>query len=370
MKRENETALGFPRRSRRLAGAVAVLLLPCAACVAEHRLGLDDGSGAGSPTAQPDVWAFDISGGSSSDQLAVAIGPTTAAETSIKMVDTHDGAEVRVIKPAMHGAPNVLVRQANGIVAVGDLSTVSLFKSDGTALRLIPHDVGVSAMALSMDGAVLVTATAAGYDNVDAAVRRFQVATGAEILPRIANLTAGGSVAWIGSLAISPDGATTAAGGGTGVHLWRASDGVQLAAIPTPGVVALSAGELAVGGQDVVSFYSLAGERLGQYWTPPYQGLAYSGDGTKLAVLTSGQPYNPGPHPFGVKIVNRPGGTEAATFVDEWHGPPVPGEKAVGAIGLTFVENDAAVAVGWSDRRVTLFSASDGRPFWTRVLSP
>jgi len=368
MKRETEIV-------RLLAGAVAALLLPCAACVAENRLGLDDGSGVdpGSPT-DTNVWAYDLSGGTNCDQLAVASGPVggPVIATSIKMLNTQDGAGTRVITPASQGAPNMLVRQANGVVAVADLSTVWLFKADGTVLRAVPHDYWVSAMALSVDGAMLVTGTGGTAEGAGWIVHRFEVATGAEIMPRIAALTAAdGSVPWITSVAISPDGATIAAGGSAGVRLWRASDGAELAAIPTPtNSVALSAGELAVEAEESVTFYSLAGERLGTYWVPSYPRLAYSGDGTKLAVFTSGQPYNPGPHPFVVKIVNRPAGTEAATFVDETHGAPVPGEKAVQAIGMAFVEADAAVAVGWSDRRVTLFGAADGRTIWTRVLAP
>ena len=367
MKRETEIA-------RLLAGAVAALLLPCAACVAENRLGLDDGSGVdpGSPT-DTNVWAYDLSGGTNCDQLAVASGPIggPVIATSIKMLNTQDGAGARVITPASQGAPNMLVRQANGVVAVADLSTVWLFKADGTVLRAVPHDFWVTAMALSVDGAMLVTGTGGTAEGAGWMVHRFEVATGAEIMPRIASLTATSGVPWIASVAISPDGATIAAGGSAGVRLWRASDGVELAAIPTPtNSVALSASELAVAAEEAVTFYSLAGERLGTYWVPSYPRLAYSGDGTKLAVFTSGQPYNPGPHPFVVKIVNRPAGTEAAAFVDETHGAPVPGEKAVQAIGMAFVEADAAVAVGWSDRRVTLFGAADGRTIWTRVLAP
>jgi hypothetical protein len=42
--------------------------------------------------------------------------------------------------------------------------------------------------------------------------------------------------------------------------------------------------------------------------------------------------------------------------------------KDVMVRGLAFVEQDTAIAVGWSDRRVTSFGVSNGLPIWSRLL--
>src|SRR6185295_1997348 len=99
-------------------------------------------------------------------------------------LDAHDGTLLRVLQPAARTWPNVLMSAANGVFAVGDVST-SLFKSDRTLLREIPGAGGSylhgppnwdTAVALSADGAVLFT----GDDGW--LVRRIDVATGAEPL--------------------------------------------------------------------------------------------------------------------------------------------------------------------------------------------
>ncbi|HXU01525.1 MAG TPA: hypothetical protein VN903_11055 [Polyangia bacterium] len=381
MKFETDSAIRSPGRSRRLASAAIALVVSGAACSADNLLGLDDGSGA--VNAGANVEAFDMSGGSNCDQLAVAGGSTEQInQTWIKMVAPQDGATVRAFKPPMQTGGKV--RQAKNVVAVADgNTTVWLLRPDGTVLRSISHDFWVSAMALSADGSVLITGTIGPNPNwvsppgaVGWTVFRFDVATGAEIMPRIASIQKDdASAPWITSVAISPDGTTIAAGGASGVQIWRASDAALLAEIPTPTEeVALSGTELAVPGQEAVTFYSLAGERVGQFWAGWGQRVVYSADGTKLALFTSTDPNGWDPDPshfhFLVKVINRPDGTELATYVDESHGRSVNGEKTPYTIGLAFVENDTAVAIGWSDRRVTKFGASDGKTIWSRVVDP
>jgi hypothetical protein len=175
----------------------------------------------------------------------------------------------------------------------------------------------------------------------------------------------------IASLAIAPDRAHVAAGGWTGVHLWRAADGALLAALPGPTAdVALSAtGELAVSRASDVAFYSLTGEMVGRYplTAAPPTHLAYSRDGTKLAIATgvpAGQPSDL----KRVKIIDRTTGAEAATLFDAQQAASLPNGKSNYIVGIAFVEQDTAVAIGWSDRHVALFGASDGVMIWRHVL--
>ena len=100
MKFETDSAIRSPGRSRRLASAAIALVVSGAACSADNLLGLDDGSGA--VNAGANVEAFDMSGGSNCDQLAVAGGSTEQInQTWIKMVAPQDGATVRAFKPPM-----------------------------------------------------------------------------------------------------------------------------------------------------------------------------------------------------------------------------------------------------------------------------
>ena len=253
----------------------------------------------------------------------------------------------------------MIVCQGNGFVAYADVNKVWVFNSDGTLLRAIPHDAdAVTAVTLSVDGTILATA------DTNWTVHLFEVATGAELMPPFfAVLTPDESgVAWMGSLAIAPDNAHIAAGGSTGVHVWRAGDGALIAALPGPASdVALSAaGELAVSRERDVAFYSLTGELVGSY---PVTGrrpthLAYSLDGE------AGDRHRSARRSVSdlkrVKIVDRTTGAESATLFDGLQAASLPNGKPNYLTGIAFVENDTVVAVGWSDRTVCLFGASDG----------
>jgi hypothetical protein len=281
-------------------------------------------------------------------------------------LDGHDGASLRVLKPNSNTSVNVYVRQANGIVAIGGFGTTWIFKADGTQLRAIPGASagGLSTFSggLSLDGKVLVSGGPGG-------IHRFDVASGAELSPSLQVPPLGDAgVDYFGYVAISPDGALVAASGvSSGVYLWSTIDGAQVAHVASGQSLALSTTELAVGSEQGVTVYSLTGAMLSQYRVDGQQTpfMTYSPDGTKLAytmVISSG----PWMGAKVVKIIDRPSGVEAATLFEDRQALEHSNGKVVALTGVAFI--DGAVAVGWSDRRVTLFGAADGVPIWSRIL--
>jgi hypothetical protein len=359
-------------KTGRALGFAAALLLGGLACSANNQVGTDDGKGGaagdeligeGGATATGiqgkggalgmAVEAWGLSADATVGQLAVA---TSSKAAPFTVLDAHDGATVRVLKPTPLLIGTVGVRQAAGFIAVGDLGTVWIFKADGAQLRAIPQ---ASLGDLSRDGKVLVSSGAGG-------VRRFDVATGAEILPLLQGPpVADAEVERFGPVAISPDGAHVASYGTNGVYVWNTRDGGRRAQLLTSGQVALSGTELAVGNGATVTVYTLTGQMLSQYPAPGPAFVAYSADGTKLAYTTqvasdiwAGATL--------VKIVDRPSGVELASLFEDRQGRSQPNRGSVIPRGLVFIGD--AVACLWSDRRVTLFSASDGVPIWSRVL--
>lgn len=367
--------------------ATAAFLLASTACVATNRVGLDDGDGGAAvdtggiiepPPGPAPVMAYALAADPTIDQLAVSIVDTGAIGGAVRvaLLDADDGNVLRVLKPTASIAPYGFVAVANGIVALGDVST-SLFRSDGRLLREIPGALSPTSLTLSADGALLFTGDPYGT------IRRYDTATGAEVSSPFAQLPLGDNQSnFVTSLAISPDGSVLAANDLTAVHVWRVSDRTLLAEIPSsPGPVTLSAlGELAVRdaltGQ-AVTFYDLAGAQRGRYSTPGYgvYGVAYSADGTKVAIATdlvgALPPGGKAGYQIVVRIIDRASGNELAQLLDPQQGRPYPiGAKSVLPIGWAFVEHDSIVVLGWSDRRVTAFAAVDGVPLWTRVLDP
>src|SRR4029079_8794132 len=87
--------------------------------------------------------------------------------------------------------------------------------------------------------------------------------------------------------------------------------------------------------------------------------IAYSLDGTKLAVGI--RPLmNPPLDAALIKILDRTTGTETATLFDDRQVRTTSYGKPNLLTGIAFVENDAVVAVGWTNRGVAVFGASDG----------
>jgi len=365
----------------RVLGVATAFLFASAACNADESAGLHDGGdgggpgGAGTPgtpgtagipgtagTPGTDgtpgaVVAYGLSADPSLDLVAVATG---SAAGPVTVLNGNDGAPLHVLKPTTQKTTSPIVRQASGLVAVADLDVVWVFRSDGTLLRGIPQSAAINGMALSADGTVVMITR-----NGDGAPRRFQVTTGAE-LPRFAPNP---DAQYGASIEISPDGAHVVATGGGRVSLWRVADGALLMQLPGPAYnVALSAtGELAVVGDIAVSFYSLTGASQGWFPAVGYARLAYSSDGSKVAISTSLAGNYQG-EPTVVRIVDRPTGAELATLYDGNQGRPASGESGASVTGMAFLEHDTAVAVGWSNGRVTSFGASDGVAIWSRVL--
>jgi WD40 repeat protein len=367
MKLEFEAATRATLRSHRLLVCAAAAWLGSASCVVDNRLGVDDGgsggkSDAGDPGGKSDdggpapVEAYALTGDYVTGQIAAASG---APLRPVLVFTAHQNGPHSILKPTTQTAPNLILGQGNGFVAAGDANVVWLFKSDGTLLRAMPHQAAaVTAVAISRDGTLLATA------DTDWTVHLFEVASGAELMPPFARLTPDElQTAWIGSLAIGADNAHVAAGGATGVQVWRASDGALVAQVPgAASSVALSAaGELAVARERDVAFYSLAGAMLGDYVVngEAVERIAYSADGTKLAVGIR-QFSNPPADAALIKILDRPSGTEAATLFDDQQVRTTSYGKPNSLTGIAFVENDAIVAVGWANRGVTVFGASDG----------
>ncbi len=363
--------------------ATTAFLLASSACVATSRVGLDDGDGGAGldtgaiiepPPGPAPVMSYAMATDPTFDLLALEIMDTGVPSESIAIVDADDGNVLRVLRPSLSNGPIGKVAQAGGVIAVGGVSSTSLFRWDGSSLREIATNGAVLSLALSPDGAFLFTGDAYGT------IRRYEIATGAEHPSPFAQLPLNDSaIDFVTGLAISPDGTTIAACDPIGVHVWRVSDGALLAEIPSPGGVTLSAsGELAVGGGDgqTVTFYDLTGLERGRYNTSGYAiyGVAYSADGTKVAIVNE-IPADPTPgragFPIVVRIIDRATGTEVAQLFDAQQGRPGPiGAKAVLPVGVAFVADDREVALGWSDRRVTVFSTSSGAPVWSRVLDP
>jgi WD40 repeat protein len=358
---------------------MAALLFGGGACSADNQLGRDDlggGGGSGSGKAGAGIAsgkggfigggggkagatfspkAFQLSSDAAAGELEVA---TTGGQ--ITVISAADGAELRVIKPTFSLGNGLPVVHASGLVVIDQGDVVWLYKSDGTLLRAIPQPFYATTVALSADGAVLVTGDSKGT------LRRFQVGTGAEIQPSFAFNETDADVR---SIAISSDGGYLVATNEAKVRIWRTAEG---AVTEIPGLasqVVLSAtGEVAVQGVSALSFYSLNGTLLGSYPVPYGNNhMAYSPDGKKLAISTRLTSDVSSQETTLVKVIDRTTGAELASLFDEEQLTYHDGEQDR-LIGVVFID-DGAVALGWSNRRVKRFGVADGLATWSHVLA-
>ena len=342
-------------RSLLCAAAAAVWLAGPAACTADNVLGFDTGE----PASVAPIQYFALSYDASRDQLLVG------TNRGVTLFQAADGRKAQSI--AIDGTSIFLARRAGGVITASDYDRARIFDDDGNLLRTIVHPrEGVASLDLAPDGSKIETSTLApDGSKIAGFVRLVDTATGAETdlsLPLPAEFPA------IYHMVFSPDGGYLAAAY-PGIRIWRISDSAVWADIPGHGddIAYSTAGELAVRRDAVVDVFALpSGTQLASYPTGMHPLIAYSADGTRLAVTSP----DPEVVDSGVRVIDRVNGAEAVELFDDPQTRPP--EAACCAprfkVALTFAGPDR-IAVAWSDGRLAAFSLSDGARVWSRLDS-
>jgi WD40 repeat protein len=354
-------------RSLICAAAAAVWLAGPAACTADNLLGVDTGD----PPSDLPIQYSTLSYDASRDQLVVG------TNRGVNLFQAADGRKSQSIA-VDGGLFRLLARRAGGMLITFDEDNrARIFDDDGNLLRTIVNPNGIGSLDLSPDGRTIMTSFADLLpDGINVRtpyplvghVRFVDTGTGAESdfsLPLAAEAPV------IYHMVFSPDGSYLAAQYPS-TRIWRISDRAVWADIPGggdgiasvgDGIAFSAAGEIAVRQGAIVDVFAVpSGAKLASYPTGARPLMAYSADGTRLAVTAPdmGIAVNDG-----VSVIDRVNGADTVElFDDPQTSPPGPRFK----VALTFAGPDRIV-VAWNDGRLAAFSSSDGARVWSRLDS-